>query len=295
METVGNTVLFIRRENSPTDLIPDVRGYGHTFLDEYTTWGPGLAGSESHQRVIQYDFGGLHLLLRFESDGYIARKGPQEMPFHTQEETRSAPSGDTETDIDSLIVRLQGDHDPGPADRSGKLDIEEVGRPIAQNDIIDIKTRSMIDFKTKAVKKEIDMTDLTPRLWVSQIPTLVVAYHERGLFDDIRVQDMRDEVMRWERDNEEVLRRLAWLLNELLHYAKSSMTRLEVCRSGAGPIQIRRLTGEAPLALSPEMKVRWTGTDSHGSSEHEGVPSYEDDYDSRRFDSYLSKPESDQE
>ncbi|KAJ6024727.1 geranylgeranyl pyrophosphate synthetase [Penicillium herquei] len=294
METVGNTVLFSRRENSPTDLIPDVRGYGHTFLDEYTTWGLGLAGSESHQRIIQYDFGGLHLILRFESDGYIQRERQDGMPFHNQDETSTTSSRDAEACIDSLIVRLQGDHDPDPADHSGKLKSDEAGRPIAQSDVIDIKTRSMIDFKTRAVKKEIDMTDLTPRLWVSQIPTLVVAYHERGLFKDIRVQDMRDEIMRWERDNEEVLRRLAWLLNELLHYAKSSMTRLEVCRSGAGPIQIRRLAGEAPLALSPEMKARWTGKDSHQSSENEGVSSYEDDHDSPRFNSSLSDSDSDQ-
>jgi hypothetical protein len=42
MEKFGKTILFIRRENSPTDLIPDVRGYSHTFLDEYTTWGLDL-------------------------------------------------------------------------------------------------------------------------------------------------------------------------------------------------------------------------------------------------------------
>lgn len=54
VEIVSSTVFFIRRENSPTELIPYVYGYGHTFADEYTTWDSCAAGSTSHQRIIQY-------------------------------------------------------------------------------------------------------------------------------------------------------------------------------------------------------------------------------------------------
>lgn len=52
VECVGSTVFFIRRENSPTQTIPDVRGYGHTFPEAYTTWDAAVRGSETHQRVI---------------------------------------------------------------------------------------------------------------------------------------------------------------------------------------------------------------------------------------------------
>lgn len=56
VEAVGNTVFFVRRENSPTELIPDVRGYGHSFPEAYTTWGSNVKKSESHQRIVGYQF-----------------------------------------------------------------------------------------------------------------------------------------------------------------------------------------------------------------------------------------------
>ena len=31
VEVIGNTVFFIRRENSPTEVYTGIRGYGHTF------------------------------------------------------------------------------------------------------------------------------------------------------------------------------------------------------------------------------------------------------------------------
>jgi hypothetical protein len=64
-EMIGDTVFLIRKENSPTEFIKDVKGYGHTFLASYTKWDDGLEKSASHQRIITYDFGGLQCLVRF--------------------------------------------------------------------------------------------------------------------------------------------------------------------------------------------------------------------------------------
>lgn len=100
MDRVGSTVFFVRRENSPTERIPDVRGYGHTFLDEYTSWGSGLGDSESHQRIVQYDFGDRHYLVRFESDGYIAEREPS--PGKTQQ----IADIDIDIEIDRLAAAL---------------------------------------------------------------------------------------------------------------------------------------------------------------------------------------------
>jgi hypothetical protein len=71
IDRVGDTVFFIRQESSPTALIPDICGYGHTFPEAHTTWEPEVKGSTSHQRVTQYEFGGLWLLVRSKSDGYL--------------------------------------------------------------------------------------------------------------------------------------------------------------------------------------------------------------------------------
>ncbi|EAA29699.1 hypothetical protein GE21DRAFT_3698 [Neurospora crassa] len=72
VEKVGNTIFFIRRENSPREVIPDVKGYGHTFPERYTTWEEDAKGSWVNQRLITYQFGGLRFLVRFEADGYLS-------------------------------------------------------------------------------------------------------------------------------------------------------------------------------------------------------------------------------
>src|SRR5437764_7357210 len=92
VEVVGNTVFFIRREISPTELIPNVRGYGHTFPEAYTTWETDARGSESHQRIVMYTFGGLKCLVRFESDGYLRDLVPSNGPQKSHTSRKSAES-----------------------------------------------------------------------------------------------------------------------------------------------------------------------------------------------------------
>jgi hypothetical protein len=79
VEVIGNTVFLIRSENSPTEIIPDVRGYGHTFPEAYTTWNASGQGSESHQRLINYDFAGMNCLVRFEVDGFSTGLDPRRL------------------------------------------------------------------------------------------------------------------------------------------------------------------------------------------------------------------------
>ncbi|PWY66021.1 hypothetical protein BO70DRAFT_257485, partial [Aspergillus heteromorphus CBS 117.55] len=246
MDRVGRTVFFIRRENSPTELIPDVRGYGHNFVDAYTAWGPGLADSASHQRLIRYDFGGRHYLVRFESDGFIAEE--------PAEDSRTVESDTSLADVAATLNIGPSGQMPAT---TGDLHVEDGGRPVAHGAVMDIKTRSMLDFKTREIKKEINMTDLTPLLWVSQIPTLAVAYHRQGTFEDVQVQDMRDTLAQWERDNETSLRKLISLINELVSYVQTATTSLEVCRQGNGPLEVRRVGGDGPTALSPACQAMW--------------------------------------
>ncbi|KAF1364341.1 hypothetical protein EJ07DRAFT_162150 [Lizonia empirigonia] len=85
VELVGETVFFIRKENDPKEVIKDIRGFGHTFPEAYTMWEHSVKGSETHQRIIRYEFGGLDCLVRFESDGYIreAAVGNETAPAKT--------------------------------------------------------------------------------------------------------------------------------------------------------------------------------------------------------------------
>ncbi|KAF7589642.1 hypothetical protein BBP40_004015 [Aspergillus hancockii] len=109
------------------ELIPDVRGYGHNFVDEYTTWGFGLAGSESHQRIIEYDFGGYHFLVRFASDGYF------------RDDVPSKQSQEVAADIDHLVGLLHGNPGTNGNENAEGLGAEDGGRAIPQDKVINIK------------------------------------------------------------------------------------------------------------------------------------------------------------
>jgi hypothetical protein len=71
VQAIGKTVFLIRKENDPKELIEGVRGFGHSFPDAYTSWPSEVKGSETHQRIVQYQLGGLQCLVRFECDGFL--------------------------------------------------------------------------------------------------------------------------------------------------------------------------------------------------------------------------------
>ncbi|KAH8689077.1 hypothetical protein BGW36DRAFT_309159 [Talaromyces proteolyticus] len=242
MDKVGSTIFFLRRENSPTELIPDVRGYGHNFLDEYTSWDRGVRGSESHQRVIRYEFGGFHFVIRFEADGYIVKKD-------TDIEER-----DGNSDVKDLIDLMKVETS---ARKTDDLTVEKGGRRIMMKDIVDIKTRARYTNTNPPTIKEIDWTDITPRLWISQIPTVIVGYHKFGHFEDIDIKPMKNMISQWEKENENSLRKLASLLHELVESALTSRTRLEICREGSGPLEVRRVCDCNMEALPVGLKERW--------------------------------------
>lgn len=101
VDVIGDAVFFVRREISPTELIPDVRGYGHTFPESYTTWNAKVKGPVSHQHIVKYTFGGLCCLVRSERDGYLKEKlSSEEQNLFKSEPTRKANEG---TNISSLL------------------------------------------------------------------------------------------------------------------------------------------------------------------------------------------------
>ncbi|EXJ91782.1 hypothetical protein A1O3_00332 [Capronia epimyces CBS 606.96] len=249
---VGTTVFLVRRENSPTELISDIQGYGHSFPDEYTKWEKDVETSVSHQRIVQYRLGGLHLLVRFGVDGYLRQESAS--PDHQPPEATSS--------IETLGARSNG-HAIATATGKGGLQIKAGGRPIPQESIFDLKTRSQFDHLTRTIKKEINLTEILPRLWMAQVPNLIVGYHDRGRFQDIRVQDMRPEIESWEVENAHHNRRLASLLQELVEMARNCRTNLEICRSESGPLEIRRLADNGVEVLPPHLQDWWLRGPEH--------------------------------
>jgi len=267
VEMVGETVFFVRKEKDPKEVIPGVRGYGHTFPEAYTTWEADVRGSESHQRIISYDFGGIKCLVRFESDGYLRNLVPAD-------DLTSATARSALLDDDGFASAFGGttlnasQTSPGISNAAASSDLttKSGGQPIPQDAVFDLKTRS--------ARGGIDMSEIYPRLWLSQIPNFIVAYHNRGLFDaeDIHVQDVHDGVTRWEKENQDAVKRLHMLLSYIIEYAslhKFETPKLDIVRSEMGVLEIREQDGEGRDVLPPDLRREWLPPKQKNESDNE--------------------------
>ncbi|KAL9085437.1 MAG: hypothetical protein Q9165_007587 [Trypethelium subeluteriae] len=257
IEAVGDTVFFIRKEKSPRETIPNVRGYGHSFPEAYTTWEHDVKGSISHQRIINYRFGGLHLLVRFESDGYLRNRTELLSKAGDLEHSAAFSQGLEETDPDDpsnllkTIVMQQN------------IRSSEDALEIIFGDKTNVQQDALFDLKTRAAyrKGEATLAEELPRLWISQIPNFILAYHEYGVFEDIQITNVQKEVRKWERENQEALRQFAVLLRKLIDVARSMPGEvIEVRRAESDVLELREYAEEVPpLALPPNLEARWLG------------------------------------
>ncbi|KAF2127933.1 hypothetical protein P153DRAFT_376859 [Dothidotthia symphoricarpi CBS 119687] len=259
IELIGNTVFFIRKENDPKELIKDVRGFGHTFPEAYTTWEKETKGSETHQRIVQYKLGNLECMVRFECDGYI-------QDTSTLDKSEGSRPNGHPNDVDLLDAFQKTAITPSfHSTLSMKPDmdlptIKQAGSYVSQSSIFDLKTRS------GRYNKEINMYDIYPQLWIKQVPNFIVAYHDgAGLFQDIRVQDVRKDVQDWETENIDAIRRLTVLLNRIIEIAKRDKGGLlEAYCAGTDRLEIRVQHGGGTHALPAMLRSAWVGeNESH--------------------------------
>ena len=251
VELVGNTVFLVRKENSPTEAIEGVRGYGHTFPETYTNWEADVKNSVSHQRLVKYVFCGLRCLVRSESDGYLkdnSHSESQQLPTSSISSRHARDDG-----LSSLLPAAESiTVGEKVLNETADLTVRSAGHEVPQTAIFDLKTRS--------ARREIDMEEVYPRLWVSQTPKFIIAYHKSGQFDDVQVQDLGDSIHEWEKRNEKLLHRFNTILRQLIDFAKQSPChKMEVRRMAMGPLQIRKQGEDCWNALPPDLKAKWAG------------------------------------
>ncbi|KAL2754180.1 hypothetical protein ACRALDRAFT_1063103 [Sodiomyces alcalophilus JCM 7366] len=268
VEVIGSTVHLIRRENSPHETIPDIRGYGHRFPETYTTWDADVRGSASHQRILGYQFAGLGCLVRFKGDGYLPDKAGSIPEKQGENSTTSL-----ETVTAKLATTGVAPVAPKRGAGSLPLQINPGGRVIPQEAVFDLKTRS--------VKSDPDIVMATelPRWWLAQIPNFILARHQFGRFNDIEVKDIRKDVEIWESTNADTLSRFASLLHRIVGVARGRKDgKMEILREADQPIlKILEQLPEVPAAFSVQVARRWkswlSGTGNLASGvdhEHEG-------------------------
>jgi hypothetical protein len=246
VEVVGNTLFFVRKENDPREVIQDIRGFGHSFPEAYTTWEKELKGSESHQRLVRYEFGGFDCVLRFECDGYLE-------DLATSHKKRALYEKVDDVDISRDLEATSVSHTLSDVD--GPLNIKWGGGEVPQGSIFDLKTRS------GRYRSEIDKRDILPVLWLKQIPNFIVAYHDgTGLFQDIKVQDIRKEVQEWEDENKTAIRQLAVLLQKIIDIARSDKRGLLDVYCPSDRLEVRKQHGDGLYSLSSLSRAKWEGS-----------------------------------
>ncbi|KAF2995558.1 hypothetical protein E8E13_003733 [Curvularia kusanoi] len=268
VQVVGGTVFLIRQGNDPKELIEGVRGFGHSFPEAYTTWPKEVKGSETHQRIVQYKLGDLQCLLRFECDGFFddlseannLRRSVVKETYVQQSE-------------DALVQAFSGTAVSNPhTNNTGAFSVVKAGKPVPQASIFDLKTRS------GRHKKDINMDDITPLLWLKQVPNFIVAYHDgAGLFpdQDIHIKDVQSLTATFEKDNAEAIHSLVSLLQKIIDLTKEDdRGLLEVYCSGNGVLEIRKQFGQGVQALPVDLHGRWVAKCDSG-----GMPLCDEDTD----------------
>ncbi|CAJ2510868.1 Uu.00g064930.m01.CDS01 [Anthostomella pinea] len=260
VEVVDGTVFFIRRENFPTELIEGVRGFGHSFPEYYTTWDSDVKDSDNHQRILRYSLGGLSLLVRFGVDGYMISNTEKVNGTPIPAATSSVPSSLSALEASLSTTKISSQKSPA----TDSVSLRSGGEMVDQSAIFDLKTRS--------IKKKADDTigDELPRLWVAQIPNFILAYHQNGFFseENIQIHDVRRQLETWEVDNSAALSKYAALLHRIVDLVRhGNCTKIEVCHTRAGILEIREQLPACGDALSPAVKDMWHARRDLGGGE----------------------------
>lgn len=281
VEIVGNKAIFVRKEKKTTGFM-NFQGFGHTFPKEYTRWDSAVKGSTSHHRVAEYEFAGLKYLVRFSSDGYLAENaGHQKV---------SSPRQSIADPVSTTKLLS-----------SGGFPMISEKRPITGHELvvrnggIEVDQAATIKIKTQGIHSRVDIESVLPRLWMSQTPNLIVAYHKNGRFEDVQILDMRKHLAKWEEANSLNLRKLNAIIRQIIDTVQNTISRkCRIKRTDNKELEIWELDISHQSALPADLCRKLGGKDLEDEDErskHTGQVNFardlwEDDDDDDLKDDY---------
>lgn len=176
----SKTVLMNRWEQFTKEQHGTRRSYGFNFEEVMTTPAPGCERGTGYHSIITYDFDGLKMVVRFESDAYLSS---------SSESSGSKAAQESHADEDSeeaLLGALSGlsigpssqpstTSSPSPLS-AADLKILRAGTQVPHSDLIEMTTRSEIS------AANFDWGDAYPQLYFSQTPHHYLAVHRSGTF-----------------------------------------------------------------------------------------------------------------
>lgn len=199
---MGATTLFQRCDCASSEVIVGFRGFGSEFEKKFTL--ATVEGAKAHHRVVQYQMGGLGMLVRFEVDAMVGEDDYEE--------------GEEEDE-----------------EQMGSLRVRRVGYNVVPGDVV-------AEIKTRSINRVLDMGDVMPQLWFSETQWLLVAYHRRGAFwkrDMEQVNVERNGMLReWEEGNKGNLEKLVRLLKVVIEAVVEAGGRAELAVTEDGILRV---------------------------------------------------------
>ncbi|KAK5635431.1 hypothetical protein RRF57_011143 [Xylaria bambusicola] len=232
-EMVGNTVLMCRTETKTSEIIAphEFKGYGH---------------DTGYHRIISYRFGSLSLVVRHEVDGYVSQ--PATSKVNEKEKETDGLSGL----LGSLSLSATNMKSPGPI----------ISRPLGSEMVIReegivVPLDSTLEIKTRVNHKRLDIEEIAPQLWASQTPKLVRAYHNRGLFQEAKVENVTEQIKTWELANQKHLKKLVALIKAICDAVKTCGGKATIrYDEGSDNIIVRPRAGAERL-LPKDLYLKW--------------------------------------
>jgi hypothetical protein len=240
LEIVGNIAFFTRIHERTRNIIPSgmFKGYHRTFERLYTKMPRSAQDSTSHHRIIRYRLGAFRCLVRTSFDAYLQ----EEVPGRKKPDNRHIKDQADLVNFMSSVSPM-----PKPPSTEDTPEIPELkvipgGKEIDHAALLQLSTQSISAKRPKNVQVKF------PDLWLSQTPNYVVAIYENAgervsrlgrklppfaKFKDVRVKHVKEDVQKWERDNQTTLRKFVTVLNQILEKARALKTPCIVRGSSA--------------------------------------------------------------
>lgn len=225
----GRRALFTRMDNETTAVISGFQGYGRNFEKACTKKATEASG---YYRITKFRFGGLQCLVRHETDGYVDDALGRAAVQKQGKKTASLPQ---------LLETLQLADSAPTSTHTSTITVKREGKEVEGSSILEIKTR--------AAGKSLDMNETAAQLWISQTPHLAVGYYKNGVFNDIQVRDMTQDIRDWEKSNQSILCSLGYLLRQIIEVVKASAGQIAIVRYDGG-MKLEVIDSEKRMAPS---------------------------------------------
>lgn len=236
-EFVKDTLILCRNETATQEYIGpnEFRGFGHNYEKVYTK--SQISESTGHYRIISYSFCGMNLVVRHETDGYVAA---------APKSGGTSEFGDLSSQLQALSLLSTEGASEKPVGLT-KLRLTRKGQ--------EVPLESTLEIKTRAMKRPLSLSDVAPQLWVSQTPKLVRAYHQAGRFGTPVVEDVQPLVKEWEDQNQPILKKLGALLLKVRSVARQFGTAVIKYDDQKDQLIISKGSGRAMLPA--DVYAKW--------------------------------------